>query len=142
MKTFQEYMNESIDVAGAKNSTTAIKDVISKCLIATVGIHLEHWKTFNEARHEALGEFYTNLNEQLDSLAEIALGIGIDLRSDFSFTHTFTTQEDFVSFLTVLRDSINQALNMTSTTELQSVNDCLISIQKSIDTLAYKLDLS
>lgn len=135
-------MTESIDVAGAKNSTVAIKDVLSKCLIATVGIHLEHWRTFNEARHTALGEFYTSLNEQLDSLAEISLGIGIDLRSDFSFSHMFTPQEDFVSFLTILRDSVNQALNMTSTTELQSVNDCLITIQKSIDTLAYKLELS
>ena len=135
-------MTESIDVAGAKTSTVAIKDVISKCLIATVGIHLEHWKTHNEARHVALGDFYTALNEQLDSLAEIALGIGIDLRSDFAFTHTFTTQEDFIGFLPELRDSVNQALNVTSTTELQSINDCLITIQKSIDTLAYKLELS
>jgi hypothetical protein len=141
MKTFHQYMTESIDVAGAKNSTNVIKDVISKCLITTVGIHLEHWKTFNEARHEALGEFYINLNEQLDSLAEIALGIGIDLRSDFAFTHTFTTQEDFIDFLPGLRDRVNQALNVTSTTELQSINDCLVAIQKSIDTLAYKLEL-
>jgi len=142
MKSFQQYISESIDVPGAVNAEAAIKVVISKCLIATVGIHLEHWKTFNEARHEALGEFYTAINEQLDSLAEMSMGIGINLRSNFVFGHQFTTEEDFVSVLANIRSSIVDALNITSTTELQSINDCLVTIQQSIDTLAYKLDLS
>jgi hypothetical protein len=135
-------VNESIEVEGSASIEPVIKDVVSKCLIATVGIHLEHWKTVNEAKHVALGDFYTSLNTQLDSLAEMAMGVGINIRYDFSFGYTFSTDMEFVELLSSLRDVITEALQNTTEAKFQSINDCLVAIQKSIDTLSYKLELS
>jgi DNA-binding ferritin-like protein len=50
-------------------------------LHAATNVHLLHWQTKNYAEHVALGEFYTELPELVDQLAEAIMG-----RYDITFT--------------------------------------------------------
>lgn len=51
-----------------------IEDLISRVFKTRNQAHLSHWKTKSFAEHEALGSFYDDLIDKLDSLVETCQG--------------------------------------------------------------------
>jgi hypothetical protein len=51
-----------------------IKDLIERMFDARNAAHLEHWKTNSYAQHKALGGYYEDVIETLDSLVEAYQG--------------------------------------------------------------------
>jgi DNA-binding ferritin-like protein len=51
-----------------------INDLIARVFEACNVAHLEHWNTGNYAAHRALGDFYDEVIDLLDSLVEAHLG--------------------------------------------------------------------
>lgn len=51
-----------------------IEDLISRVFAARDAAHLSHWITQSFAQHEALGEFYEGVTEQVDTIVEAYQG--------------------------------------------------------------------
>lgn len=51
-----------------------IEELIAMCFRTRNQAHLMHWKTKSYAEHKALGNFYEDLIENLDSLVEVCQG--------------------------------------------------------------------
>lgn len=51
-----------------------IEELIAKVFAAREAAHLEHWRTKSYAQHQALGEFYDGVIEQIDELVECYQG--------------------------------------------------------------------
>jgi len=47
-----------------------IEELVGKTIVFLNNIQLAHWQTKGYAEHEALGEYYTNLNKLNDKLVE------------------------------------------------------------------------
>jgi len=52
-----------------------IEQFIDKALTLRDASHVEHWKTESYSQHQALGEFYEELIEQLDGYIESYQGV-------------------------------------------------------------------
>ena len=51
-----------------------IEELIAKVFAAREAAHLEHWRTKSYSQHQALGEFYDIIIEQIDELVECYQG--------------------------------------------------------------------
>lgn len=51
-----------------------IEELISRVFAARNLAHIAHWGTSSYAQHEALGEFYDKVIDQLDTLVEAYMG--------------------------------------------------------------------
>ena len=51
-----------------------IEELIAKVFAAREAAHLEHWRTKSYAQHQALGEFYDTIIDQIDELVECYQG--------------------------------------------------------------------
>lgn len=47
-----------------------ITELIGKVFATRNAVHIEHWQTLNQARHEATGKFYDEVIEALDAVVE------------------------------------------------------------------------
>lgn len=51
-----------------------IEELINRVFSVRDAAHIEHWLTKSYSRHEALGEFYENVIDRLDTLVEAYQG--------------------------------------------------------------------
>lgn len=144
-KTFKEFLlKESITVDAMVQVSGLIGSIISQGIIMVAQSHLVHWKVDMYGNHVVLGEFYEELQEGVDSLAEKSIGIGFDVttQQDFSAQFTFNMDlDDFVEDLTQYRNIVSQGLGSTKDPSISSINDQLIKIQNLIDETLFKLNL-
>lgn len=104
--------------------------------------HLYHLLTKKSNHHEALGEFYSELDDELDEFAEYFLGDN-DLTSVASVPYTFITTADMSSYLTSLAmysgciDKVRTTLEDKDGALVDTIND----IQEIVAKLKYKLKM-
>jgi hypothetical protein len=51
-----------------------VEDLIKRLFVARNAAHIAHWKTNSYAQHQALGEYYDDVIERLDSFVEAYQG--------------------------------------------------------------------
>lgn len=75
-----------------------IEELINRVFSIRDAAHLEHWATKSFAEHQALGEFYDDVIDRLDTLVEAYMGY-------FGVIGTVKLQQlSFQSFLELLGD--------------------------------------
>lgn len=140
---FKEYLNEALVGASGNHMDSDIAKFTLDSLIFVSQTHVYHLVTKSYAEHMAIGEFYAGLQVLIDGLAEQTIGLNIELNDavtsanlDFGYS-----KDRLIAELNTYRDSISILLEKTNVPALMSINDTLINIQTSIDTLLYKLQL-
>jgi len=63
-----------------------IEELIARVFAIRDATHLEHWRTKSYAQHQALGEFYDSLIDEIDTLVECYQG-NFGLIGDVKLTH-------------------------------------------------------
>lgn len=58
----------------AENNTAAINQMIGKIFTTRNLVHFAHWATDSYAAHEALGELYDEIVDQVDEIVEVYQG--------------------------------------------------------------------
>ena len=106
-------------------------------------IHIFHILTKSYSEHVAIGEFYESLNGLNDKFIESLIGVGMDTKHDDYDSKLVVnySRETLVSLVEDYRDKVTENIDKTSKSELAAVNDTIIDIQSSVDTLLYKLQL-
>jgi DNA-binding ferritin-like protein len=135
--SFKRFLSE------ADESEVTEVNYISFALYAIAQLHIFHWLTRNGTEHEALGEFYEGLQEELDGFVERFMGKYGDLPEDtesFEFTFEFS-EEALKDIIMELDDLTSEVIQEFDETDDASVIDALVDIKELIDTLRYKLRL-
>lgn len=114
-----------------------IRDLIVELLHAGTKIHFTHFKTTSFSAHKALNEFYDEIVDFADNLAEQYQGITETLM-DYPTTSVapINTVEEAIDYMRNLYVRINQAQANCSYSEI--VNE-LDNVKSLINTTKYKL---
>lgn len=141
MKSFEQYLKESVSINGIE--ATNIQAVIKIGLEMVAQFHIYHWLTKSYAQHNALGAFYSGLEDAIDALAENYVAVGGLLDGEATlYTRMKFNVGDVVNDLQRFRAVLSDSLAMTGSPEMLSLNDCVIDIQRLVDKTIYQLDLS
>jgi len=147
MKGFKDFVNERID-GNIETPYDGIDESLVSFILESFNVrtqmHIYHLLTKSYAEHIAIGAFYDSISSTTDSIAEMSIGLGLSSNEsskksfelDFSYDKA-TLLESVNSY----RESVVYMLEETDSESILSINDALISIQSSIDTFLYKLQL-
>jgi len=132
---FREFALQNTDL-----QTDLSKAIIDGLYIAAQ-FHIYHLLTKEHGLHLSIGEFYEELEEVIDELAEAAIGLGINC-SGSSKPLEFKYSIDLVKIdLNTYKECIVKNISNTSNSSYTGINDSLVSVLKIIDKLIYKLEL-
>lgn len=96
--------------------------------------HFFHWATDSFSKHSALGEFYEEIIELTDSLAEAYMGVYGQIKT---FPDTYHMPTEPLKYLESLQKFVSEARSdLPKETELVQLVD---NIAELIDTTIYKL---
>lgn len=133
MKTFKDIVNEeSIEIG-----------YISHSLFVIAQTHIFHWLTKSGQEHEAIGEFYEELQNALDAFTERFIGKYGDLPTDsdnVTFYFEYST-EDLLYLLEEYDDLTSQVIDEFDPVDDASIIDSLVDVKELIDQLRFKLRL-
>jgi len=121
------------------NSNT-ISYIIPKTMAMIAQTHLWHLLIKSGQKHTALGEFYEELQDELDELSEryIAQGGIIDSQQFVLDTDTSVILERVDNYRKEISACISE---LTSNAEMASILDGVIDLQECIDSFLYKFKL-
>lgn len=51
-----------------------IEDLVARVFATRNAVHLQHWASYSYAEHQALGAFYKDIIEEIDSIVEMYQG--------------------------------------------------------------------
>lgn len=143
MKQFKDFLTEARQMPEFEAMRAQFNGVVIDGLTMVIRGQITHWTVKNYATHEALGDFYETLKGQLDHLVESGIAVGFttdDLR-DMNLSIQGNDLETFENQLMQYRASVVDAISACPTS-MSAIEDILVSIQKTIDTMSYKLTLS
>lgn len=107
---------------------------LSTMLNAGTNAHFFHWSTNSFSQHMALGDFYEEIIELTDELAEAYFGVYGQIKQ---FPNTFHEPKEPISYLESLQKFVKAARDdLPKETELVQLID---NIADLIDTTVYKL---
>jgi hypothetical protein len=142
---FKNYVAESNLKESLQNTTGSQADSELINFILT-GLHLANQThvyyllTNSLAEHLAIGDFYDGLRGNVDSLAEMLIGLEIEGMGSIDSTLVFLySRNELLTRVNEFRKNVNVLLAVTNTDSMMSINDNLINIQQLIDSLKYKL---
>lgn len=143
MKNFRTVLKESI-ISSNPELDDKVIDFVLTTLYFSTQTHIYHLLTKSYAEHVAIGEFYECLTGLADSIAEKSIGLGMNENpKDTPMTVTFSyTKGKLINDLSSYRSYVNSMLLDTNDSNIMSINDDIIDIQKAVDTLLYKLQLN
>ena len=114
-----------------------VGDFLLTLLHGVTNTHLLHWTTKSYAENKALGEFYTNLQELTDSVAEAMIG-KYDLSPKFPQTY-YHPADNGLDELQALKDYVEQTRTLLpQDSEIQNLVD---EIADQIDSTIFQLRL-
>lgn len=128
------------------NNEATVDDVVSDVLALSVIGHIWHWQTKSYAQHKAFDDFYNNMNDHADKLAELYMAVVGHVVSpkihvdggDFSMTNVHhvldACKTKIVAVETILLNDEHG--------KYHGVGDVLTDVIKEIDQLVYLLTLS
>ena len=136
--SFRNLLNE----VQSENKATAFDFAITS-LNMVAQFHLYHLLTKNAHHHDVLGEFYDELDEELDEFAEYFLGDN-DLDGITATPYVFITTPDVPSYLASLTMYETCIAKTRSTLEEKdgALIDALNDIQEIVAKLKYKLKMN
>lgn len=139
-KDFLKPVNEEITKADEVDADEV--GYIGYALYVIAQMHVYHWLTKSGQIHEALGEYYEELSEELDEFTEMLIGkYGIP-EGDESFTLDFTYDDGEVEELLEEFDSLtNDVLSEFDEVEDAAIIAELVEIKELNDKLRYKIKL-
>jgi len=76
MKQFKDFITEARQMPEFEAIRAQFNGVVIDGLTMVIRGQITHWTVKNYATHEALGEFYETLKEQLDHLVESGIAVG------------------------------------------------------------------
>ena len=120
------------------------KLVALNALYMATQLHLYHLNTTSYAQHMALKEFYEELEDLADELAEKILALGYDLSLDETNSYTaefHLTNDNMLETIHAFRYIVSDGIESTADEDHASLNDVMIDMQKLIDDTLYKLGL-
>lgn len=137
--TTPEKLEEAIK--GIEN--VKISNIIPKTLAMVAQAHVWHLLIKSGQKHMALNELYTNLDSEVDGLAEKFIGQGgiiqplsFEMDIDASF-------ENILNKVDLFRVEVSDCISsVKNNSELQSILDGLIDLQEVIDSFTYKFKLN
>jgi DNA-binding ferritin-like protein len=71
-KTKKRTVSKSANSSGSKDFSSTITSMFLELLMV---VKLYHWKTYSYAQHKATDDFYSSLNEHIDTFVEVLMGI-------------------------------------------------------------------
>lgn len=101
-----------------KNTNNAVDEFIGMCMMSVTYIHSAHFATNSYAQHKALGDFYTEMEDLIDTFVEVNIGI------TGSYTPTLQT-ETTIEPVSYIKSIAEAGTNIYDTvdTSLQSIID-------------------
>lgn len=127
------------DVQGINE--TGVGAVITTTLAMIAQAHAWHLLVKSGQKHTALGEFYEELQDEVDELAERFIAQGGQLQA---VQGTITVDADYgliLSSVAALRDQVSRCAAATVSPEMASILDGVVDIQECIDSFVYKFKL-
>lgn len=107
---------------------------VSTLLHSATNTHFFHFSTNSFAQHMALGEYYDEIVDLVDSLAESYMGIYGQIKD---FPNTYHQPKEATKYLESLQKFVAEARHdLPQDTELQNQIDAIAEL---IDTTIYKL---
>lgn len=134
---FKEFINENVQ--GINDA--GIGSIITFTIQMIAQIHIWHLLCPSGQKHTALGELYTELQDEVDSLAERFLAQGGNLELLYKLDlivnyDDFTVLEKLNEFRSILSARID------TRPEMASIADGIIDLQEVIDNKIYKFKLA
>jgi len=141
IKSFETFVNERLNIA--TNNLPSVEVLVGYLLALRTQFHVYHLLTLSYAEHMAIGEFYDSLTGHIDGIAETLIALGGSIKIEpYNYVSMYNKHE-MMNQLTMFRSSVvSPALDETNRVSFMSINDKIIAVQQSVDTLLYKLDLS
>lgn len=129
----------------ASDNQTTVLDFVIYSLNVVSQFHLYHFLTKDAQRHDAIGEFYNGLNDEIDSFTEYFLGendvyvvsspLSTRLETDPTLPNILDSIESYNQYVLKIRE-------MLDTNTEGSLVDSLDDIKELISKLKYKLKMS
>lgn len=107
-------------------------------------IQVWHWLAKSGQKHTALGDFYSSLRENIDSLAETLIAQAISPITKGSKTLDVVYSDDVITYQTKeYRQYISNLIEQLSVekSDIANVRDMVIDVQEGIDKFVYQFDL-
>ena len=129
---------------------TTTSDISNIAILLTETLHFAnqiqvwHWLAKSGQKHTALGDFYSVLRENIDSLAETLIAQTISPISRGSKTLDVVYSDDVITYQTKeYRQFITNLIEQLSVekSDTANVRDALVDIQEGIDKFVYQFDL-
>ena len=129
---------------------TITSDISNIAILLTETLHFAnqlqiwHWLAKSGQKHTALGDFYSSLRENIDSLAETLIAQAISPITKGSKTLDVVYSDDVITYQTKeYRQYISNLIEQLSVekSDIANVRDMVIDIQECIDKFVYQFDL-
>lgn len=137
-------LNEALDVPNV-NSGNSLETLVPEIMNVISQLHIFHLLAPNGQKHTALGELYEELQDEVDELAEIYIGMGgtLSARAMNPFTPRVEYSDKLVvDYVKEFVAMINMCLQSTSdNVEMLSLQDELTEIQELVYHFVYKFNL-
>lgn len=107
---------------------------LATLLHSSTNAHFAHWSTDSYAKHKALGHYYEDIIDLVDSLAESYMGCYEQIKS---FPSTYNMPKDPVKYMEALSKFVKDARqDLPQESQIQNIID---EIAQLIDSTLYKL---
>lgn len=107
---------------------------LATLLHSSTNAHFAHWSTDSYAKHKALGHYYEDIIDLVDSLAESYMGCYEQIKS---FPSTYNMPKDPVKYMEALSKFVKDARqDLPQESQIQNIID---EIAQLIDATLYKL---
>lgn len=117
-----------------KDMTESVALFAATLLHSATNTHFFHWSTNSYSQHKALGNYYEDIVDLVDSYVETYMGCYEQIKS---FPSVYHQPKDALKYLESLKKFVEEA-----TTDLpneQALVNILANIAELIDTTIYKL---
>lgn len=107
---------------------------LATLLHSSTNAHFAHWSTDSYAKHKALGHYYEDIIDLVDSLAESYMGCYEQIKT---FPSTYNMPKDPVKYMEALSKFVKDARqDLPQESQIQNIID---EIAQLIDSTLYKL---
>lgn len=134
-------INEAMEIQGV-NTSNNLETLIPEIMNVISQTHIWHLLCTSGQKHMALGEFYTELQDEVDELAETYIGMGGTINSIEPFTPDVVyTDSKVISYIKDFKEMVNMCISSTDKSEMRSIQEELIEIQELIYSFVYKFNM-
>ena len=142
MIQFKQFKESLITVQGV-NEDNNLETLIPEVMNVISQIHVWHLVCPSGQKHTALGEFYDEMQDGVDELAETYIAIGGEIETTIPFTASVDYSESaIIKYVKTFRERISECVDSTEGPEFKSLQDKVIDLQEMIDTFLFRFNLS